>query len=110
MSTDFEDTTSTVCTAECCSLTRSKPYQLTSKDILAKTKRIQGHGRNQQVRYVQPKWFKEHSRLTLCTTRQRVFCFTVQVLQDVRCFLSVGMPTQLLYQVVSATMQNLGRE
>lgn len=74
-STDFEDTTSTVCAAECCSLTRGKPYQPISQDILANTKRIQGHGRNQQARYVQPKWFKEHSWLTLCITRQRVFYF-----------------------------------
>ena len=86
VNTDFEDTTSTVCAAECWSLTRGKPYQPTSKDILAKTKRIQGHGRNQQAGYVQPKCFKEHSWLTPCTTRQRVYVFTVQVLQDVRCF------------------------
>ena len=104
MSTDFEDITSTVCAAECCSLTRSKPYQLTSKDILAKTKCIQGHGRNQQVRYDGLK----NTHGSHCVLLGKG-C-SVQVLQDVGCFLSVGMPTQLLYQVVSATMQNLGRE
>jgi hypothetical protein len=28
-----------------------------------------------KARYVQPKWFKEQLWLTLCTTRQKLFCF-----------------------------------
>lgn len=63
------------CAADCCSPTRDKPYQPDTKDILAKTKRIQGQGKNEQARYVQASWFKQYTWLTLCTSRQKVFCF-----------------------------------
>ena len=46
------------CTSDCCSTTRDKPNQPTSKSILAATKRIQDQGKNQQGRYVQASWFK----------------------------------------------------
>ena len=63
------------CAADCCSPTRDKPYQPDTKDILAKTKRIQGQGKTEQARYVQASWFKQYTWLTLCTSRQKVFCF-----------------------------------
>ena len=61
------------CDAECCCMARDihKPNQPTSKLVLARTKRIQGS----QARYVQDSWFKDHTWLTLCTTRQALFCF-----------------------------------
>ena len=59
------------CDAECCCMTRDKPNQPTSKHVLARTKRIQGS----QARYVQANWYKDHTWLTLCTTRQKLFCF-----------------------------------
>ena len=59
------------CEAECCSQSREKPNQPTSKDVLAGTKRMQGP----QARYVQADWFKQHTWLTLCTSRQKLFCF-----------------------------------
>ena len=59
------------CDADCCNLTRDKPNQPTSKDILASTKRMQGS----QARYVQSNWFKQHTWLTLYTSRQKLFCF-----------------------------------
>ena len=63
------------CTSDCCSTTQDKPNQPTSKSILAATKRIQGHGKNQQGRYVQASWGKDHNWLTLCTNKQMLFCF-----------------------------------
>ena len=68
---DSED----ICTADCCCIARENPNQPISKEILLCTKRIQGHGKNQQCRYVQASWFKQHTWLTLCTTRQKLFCF-----------------------------------
>jgi len=59
------------CTAECCNYPRDKPNQPTTKSVLAKTKRIQGTGRNEQARCVQSSWFQKHGWLTLCTTRNR---------------------------------------
>ena len=59
------------CDAHCCNSTRDKPDQPMSRDILANTKRVQGP----QARYVQPSWFKQHTWLTLYTTRQKLFCF-----------------------------------
>ena len=63
------------CAADCGSPTRDKPYQPDTKDILAKTKRIEGQGKNEQARYVQASWFKQYTWLTLCTSRQKLFCF-----------------------------------
>ena len=59
------------CDVDCCSLIRDKPNQPTSKDVLSGTKRMQGS----QARYVQSSWFKQHSWLSLCTSRQKLFCF-----------------------------------
>ena len=64
-----------LCGADCCSFTRDMPNQPTSKLVLAKTRRIQGRGKNKQGRLVQASWFKRHPWLTLCTTRQKLFCF-----------------------------------
>jgi hypothetical protein len=61
------------CDADCCSLTRDKPNQPTSNDILSSTKRMQGS----QARYVQSTWFKQHTWLTICTSRRKLFVFLV---------------------------------
>lgn len=42
------------CTSECCNL---------------------GHGKSQQARYVQGKWFNQYRWLTLCESRQKLLCF-----------------------------------
>ena len=89
------------CAADYCSPTRDKPYQPDTKDILAKTKRIQGQGKNEQARYVQASWFKQDTWLTLWTTRQQLFCFfTVQLLLDLMCLFSARIQTQPLSAVV----------
>ena len=72
---EFESDSS-YCEAECCSSTRDKPYQPTSKLVLSNTRRIQGEGKNKQGRVVQTSWFSKHPWLTLCTTRWKLFCFT----------------------------------
>ena len=64
------------CDADCCSLIRDKPNQPTSKDVISGTKRMQGS----QARYVQSSWFKQHSWLSLCTSRQKLFAFLVLLL------------------------------
>ena len=46
-----EDRSLTFCQEDCCWLDRTEPYQPQSKEILQKTKRIQGQGTNQQARY-----------------------------------------------------------
>ena len=72
---DIEDSSLEICTADCCRLDRTEPYQPESKEILQKTKRIQGQGKNQQARYVQVQWFKQHTWLTLCLSRQKLYCY-----------------------------------
>lgn len=70
-----ENDSADVCAADCCNPSRDKPYQPDTKEILDRTKQIQGQGKNEQARYVQASWFKQHSWLTLCTSRQKLFCF-----------------------------------
>ena len=60
-----------ICTADCCCIARKNPNQRFSKEILLCTKRIQGHGKNQQCRYIQASWFKQHTWLTFSTMRRR---------------------------------------
>ena len=40
-------------------------------NILVSTRQVQGP----QARFVQSSWFKQHTWLTLCTSRQKLFCF-----------------------------------
>lgn len=88
------------CAADCCSPTRDKPYQPDTKDILVKTKRIEGQGKNEQARYVQASWFKQYTWLTLCTSRQKLFCFHCSAAVDLICLFSARMQTQPLSAVV----------
>ena len=80
---EIEDATvsETKCIADCCSLTRDKPNQPTEKSVLTKTKRFQGSGKSRQARCVQPCWFQKHRWLSLCATRNKLFCFV--------CFMTV---------------------
>ena len=66
------------CAAHCCDLQWDSPNQPTNSSLLAATKRVQGSGKSKQARSVQVGWFKEHPWLSLCETRQRLFCFYCQ--------------------------------
>ena len=72
--TNEMEVSDTECTADCCHLTQDKPNQPVEMLVLAKTKRYQGSGKGRQARYVQTGWFKKHRWLSLCTTRNILFC------------------------------------
>ena len=61
------------CEAQCC--VKNEPNQPKSADILRKTNRqyiVKGH---KKTRCVQPQWFDQYKWLTLCESRQKLFCF-----------------------------------
>ena len=70
-SSEVGNSTESSCEADCCSVSRDKPNQPTSREVLAATKRMQGP----QARYVQAGWFKQHTWMTLGTSRQKLYCF-----------------------------------
>ena len=59
------------CNGVCCSIERKEPNQPTSNNILAATKKNQG----KQTRSVQSSWFQQYPWLTLCESRNILFCF-----------------------------------
>ena len=63
------------CSSDCCKLSRDKPNQPTSSKVLAATKRVQGKGKSRQARFVQATWFSRYPWLSLCESRQKLFCF-----------------------------------
>ena len=62
----------TDCSAHCCDPQHDSPYHPTK---LTRTRRVQGSGKSKQTQKVQVGWFKQHSWLSLCETRQHLFCF-----------------------------------
>lgn len=67
-----------LCSAQCCDLQWDSPNQPTSKSLLAATRRVQGEGKSKQARAVQKSWFTHYPWLSLCQTRQKLFCFYCQ--------------------------------
>ena len=66
------------CSAHCCDPQWDSPNQPTNSSFLAATRRVQGSGKSKQMRSVQTGWFKQYPWLSLCETRQRLFCFYCQ--------------------------------
>lgn len=62
----------TDCSAHCCDPQRNSPHQPTK---LTGTRQVQGSGKSKQM---QVGWFKQYPWLSLCETRQRLFCFYCQ--------------------------------
>ena len=67
-----------VCSAYCCDPHRDTPNQPTATSLLAATKRVQGVGKSKQARMVQKEWFVRYPWLSLCETKQKLFCFYCQ--------------------------------
>ena len=64
-----------VCKSQCCNSDRREPNQPTSMSILNAMKRVQGEGQLRQGRVVQTNWFNLYPWLTLCETKNKIFCF-----------------------------------
>ena len=63
-----------LCFAQCCVL-QHDPYQPTGEEVLRATRKKRKVGKNEECRSFQKKWYEEFPWLTLCTTRNSVFCF-----------------------------------
>ena len=68
-STSTSHTSESVCTSTCCS-DDVKPFQPTSKEILGN---LTFNGR----KFV-AKWFEQYPWLTVCVTKRKIVCFTVE--------------------------------
>ena len=64
-----------VCKSQCCNSDRREPNQPTSTSILNAMKRVQGEGQLRRGRVVQTNWFNLYPWLTLCETKNKLFCF-----------------------------------
>ena len=61
------------CSAECCSKSRTTPYQPTEKKIIDSTRQCVGN--KSETRLVNVDWFDDFKWLSLCTTRKKLFCY-----------------------------------
>lgn len=68
-------TDSDECNSDCCKANREQPNQPSSSKVLERTRQVCKHGSKTQTRSVKACWFVQYPWLTLCESRNTLFCF-----------------------------------